>query len=187
MSKPVTPVILCGGAGSRLWPASRESYPKQLFAFGGKLSLFQDTLVRVTGDGFGRPIVVTGEAYRFLLAEQARSCGADCEILLEPLRRDSCAAIAAAAAHAMRQDPDAILLVLAADHAMPDLQSFLTHVDRAAPRRPWAASSPSASSRAIPRPAMAISIPVRRSTGWRECRPSTPSSRNLTAPRPNAI
>lgn len=133
MSKStLIPVILCGGAGSRLWPASRETYPKQLFAFGGGHSLFQDTVARVAGEGFGRPIVVTGNDYRFLVAEQLRALGVEADILLEPMRRDSCAAIAAAAAFAQARDPDALVLVLAADHAIPDLESFRAHVLRAA-------------------------------------------------------
>ncbi len=124
------PVILCGGAGSRLWPASRETYPKQLFAFGGGRSLFQDTVARVSGDGFGAPIVVTGNDYRFLVAEQLRALGIAGDILLEPMRRDSCAAIAAAAALAAARDPGAVLLVLAADHAIPDIASFKEHAMR---------------------------------------------------------
>lgn len=124
------PVILCGGAGSRLWPASRETYPKQLFAFGGGNSLFQDTVARVAGEGFGRPVIVTGNDYRFLVAEQLRALGIEADILLEPMRRDSCAAIAAAAAFALSRDPDSIVLVLAADHAIPDMESFRAHALR---------------------------------------------------------
>lgn len=121
------PVILCGGAGSRLWPASRETYPKQLFSFGGGHSLFQDTIQRVSGAGYGRPIIVTGHDYRFLVAEQLRALGLEADILLEPMRRDSCAAIAAASAHAAGRDPGALLLILAADHAIPDRESFAAH------------------------------------------------------------
>lgn len=130
MTRSVIPVILCGGSGSRLWPASRETYPKQLFAFGGNRSLFQDTLSRVRGEQFGRPVVITGNEYRFLVAEQMRLLGIEGDILLEPMRRDSCAAIAAAAAHAQTRDPGAVVLVLAADHAIPDQAGFETHVAR---------------------------------------------------------
>jgi mannose-1-phosphate guanylyltransferase / mannose-6-phosphate isomerase len=131
VSKSVlVPVILCGGAGSRLWPASRETYPKQLFAFGGGNSLFQDTVARVAGEGFGRPIIVTGNDYRFLVAEQLRALGVEADILLEPMRRDSCAAIAAAAAFAFSRDPDSVVLVLSADHAIPDQGSFRAHALR---------------------------------------------------------
>lgn len=126
----IIPVILCGGAGSRLWPASRESYPKQLFAFGGGRSLFQETLARVSGAGFAPPIIVTGNDYRFLVAEQLQDMGVAGDIVLEPMRRDSCAAIAAAAAMAVARAPDALVLVLAADHAIPDLASFHAHIAR---------------------------------------------------------
>ncbi|MBL8575354.1 MAG: mannose-1-phosphate guanylyltransferase/mannose-6-phosphate isomerase [Hyphomicrobiaceae bacterium] len=126
----VIPVVLCGGSGSRLWPASREGHPKQFLSFGSPHSLFQDTILRVAGERFGRPIVVTGSDYRFLVAEQVRGLGIEADILLEPMRRDSCAAIAAAAAVARDRDPEAIVLVLAADHAMPDTAGFLAHVDR---------------------------------------------------------
>lgn len=128
MTDLIVPVILCGGAGSRLWPASRETYPKQLFAFGGDRSLLQETLARVTGDGFAPPVIVTGNDYRFLVAEQMRSLGSKGEVILEPLRRDSCAAIAAAAAYVAARNPNALMLVLAADHAIPDIASFMTDV-----------------------------------------------------------
>ncbi len=127
----IIPAVLCGGAGSRLWPASRETYPKQLFAFGGGRSLLQETLSRVLGGGYGKPIVVTGDEYRFLVAEQALALQAEVDIVVEPHRRDSCAAIAAAALVAVKRDPEAILLVLAADHAIPDLKHFREHVERA--------------------------------------------------------
>jgi mannose-1-phosphate guanylyltransferase/mannose-6-phosphate isomerase len=129
----IVPTILCGGSGSRLWPASRDSHPKQFLSLTGPNSLFQDTLARVSGDGFGKPIIVTGADYRFLVAEQARQRKQAVDIVLEPLRRDSCAAIAAAAELALKRDPDAVLLVLAADHAMPDPASFLDHVARGLP------------------------------------------------------
>jgi len=130
VTKPLIPVILCGGAGSRLWPASREGFPKQLLAFDGDRSLFQATLLRVTGPDFARPIIVTGNDYRFLIAEQLLEAGVEADIVLEPMRRDSCAAIVAAAAVAYRRDPSALALVLAADHAIPDTAAFLVHVER---------------------------------------------------------
>ena len=128
----IVPVVLCGGSGSRLWPASRESFPKQFLALTGEISLFQDTLKRVVGPGFDAPIVVTGSDYRFLVAEQMRAVGVKGDIVLEPMRRDSCAAIAAAARLALARDPEALVLVLAADHAMPDVEGFLVHVRRGA-------------------------------------------------------
>lgn len=132
MVQTIIPVILCGGAGTRLWPASRGSYPKQFLSFGSERSLFQETLARVGGAEFGRPIIVSGNDYRFLVAEQARALGIDADIVLEPARRDSCAAIAAAAAVAARRSPKAMLLVLAADHVIPDTAGFLAHVMRGA-------------------------------------------------------
>jgi mannose-1-phosphate guanylyltransferase/mannose-6-phosphate isomerase len=124
----IVPVVLCGGSGSRLWPASRDSYPKQFLAFTGDDSLFQTTLKRVAGADFDAPVVVTGQDYRFLVAEQMRAAGVTGDIVLEPFRRDSCAAIAAAARLALARDPQALVLVLAADHAMPDVPGFLAHV-----------------------------------------------------------
>jgi mannose-1-phosphate guanylyltransferase/mannose-6-phosphate isomerase len=128
----IIPLVLCGGSGSRLWPASREAHPKQFLALTGETSLFQETLLRVRGPGFSDPIVVTGSDYRFLVAEQLRAAGVKGEIVLEPMRRDSCAAIAAGAALALARDPEALVLVLAADHAIPDVESFRAHVARGA-------------------------------------------------------
>jgi mannose-1-phosphate guanylyltransferase/mannose-6-phosphate isomerase len=77
----IVPVVLCGGSGSRLWPASRDSFPKQFLALTGEISLFQDTLKRVVGPGFDAPIVVTGSDYRFLVAEQMRAVGTKGDIV----------------------------------------------------------------------------------------------------------
>ena len=129
----VIPVILCGGAGSRLWPASREDYPKQLLAFGAEHSLFQMTLSRVTSNGFARPIVIVGNEYRFLIAEQIAALGVEADIILEPMRRDSCAAAVVAAELAASRDPDAVVLLLAADHAIPDTAAFLEHMNAGIP------------------------------------------------------
>ncbi|HRK23374.1 MAG TPA: mannose-1-phosphate guanylyltransferase/mannose-6-phosphate isomerase [Beijerinckiaceae bacterium] len=130
MTKQIVPVILCGGAGTRLWPASRDSYPKQFLTLNSRRSLFQDTLARVAGAGYGRPIVLSGNAYRFLVADQAQALGIAADIVLEPARRDSCAAIAAAAAVAVSRDPEAVVLVLSADHDVPDQAAFQAHVAR---------------------------------------------------------
>ncbi|MGL4405026.1 MAG: sugar phosphate nucleotidyltransferase, partial [Notoacmeibacter sp.] len=128
----ITPVILCGGAGSRLWPASRESFPKQLIAFNGGNSLLQETLLRVNAEGFAKPVIVAGHETRFLVAEQVRTLGLEADIILEPARRDSCAAILAATAFVNAQDPSGLLLVLAADHAIPDTAEFRQTVFAAA-------------------------------------------------------
>src|ERR1700674_2213916 len=117
----VTPVILCGGAGTRLWPVSRERMPKLFVPLIGATTTFQQVLDRVTKECvFAPPIVITNADFRFVVAEQARSRGVKATIILEPQRRDSAAAIAAACEFAAKNDPAAILLVVAADHLIPD-------------------------------------------------------------------
>ena len=133
MATEITPIILCGGAGSRLWPASRESFPKQLISFDGGLSLLQATLQRVNSPNFAKPIIITNIETRFLVAEQLRALELDADIVLEPMRRDSCAAIAAGAVIARNKNPDAIVLVLAADHAVSDVKMFRDTVIEALP------------------------------------------------------
>jgi len=121
----LTPVIMCGGAGTRLWPVSRESMPKQFVPLIGDRSTFQQTLARVSEpDLFERPIVITNGDFRFIVAEQLRELGIEADIVLEPSRRDSGPAVAVAAALAMRRDPDATVLVLAADHVVHKTPEF---------------------------------------------------------------
>ena len=89
MARPIIPLIMCGGAGTRLWPASRENRPKQFLPLFGPLSTFQETIRRVSDSTlFGRAVVVTNAQYRFLVAEQLAAIGAQADILLEPARRD---------------------------------------------------------------------------------------------------
>ena len=86
----ITPVILVGGSGKRLWPLSRESMPKQFVPLIGKQSTFQQTLLRVADRNlFARPVIATNDAYRFMAEQQAREVGIDIDILVEPSRRDS--------------------------------------------------------------------------------------------------
>jgi len=116
---------MCGGAGTRLWPASREGRPKQFLPLFGARSTFQDTLHRVSDPHlFGRPIVVTNAQYRFLVAEQLAEIGVEADILLEPVRRDSGPAIAAGAAFAAKRDDDPVVVALAADHVISDPAAF---------------------------------------------------------------
>jgi mannose-1-phosphate guanylyltransferase/mannose-6-phosphate isomerase len=116
---------MCGGAGTRLWPASRENRPKQFLPLLGRYSMFQETIRRVSNrELFGRPIVVTNGQYRFLVAEQLAAIEAEATILLEPVRRDSGPAIAAGAAFAFADDRDAIVVALAADHIVSDSNAF---------------------------------------------------------------
>jgi mannose-1-phosphate guanylyltransferase/mannose-6-phosphate isomerase len=120
----IVPVVLCGGAGTRLWPASRDSRPKQFIPLTGPRSPFQETLLGVADRSlFGRPVIVANREHRFLIAGQLAAIGVEADILLEPVRRDSGPAIAAAAHFARRRDPDAVLLILAADHLVrrPDV------------------------------------------------------------------
>jgi mannose-1-phosphate guanylyltransferase/mannose-6-phosphate isomerase len=125
MIKPIVPVIMCGGAGTRLWPASREGRPKQFLPLFGAHSTFQETLRRVSDPAlFGRPIIVTNYQYRFLVAEQLAEINIEADILLEPSRRDSGPAIAAATAFAVRRDEDPVIVALAADHVITDLSGF---------------------------------------------------------------
>ena len=124
-SSLITPVIICGGSGTRLWPLSRESQPKQFIPLGGSTSTFQQVLARVADPGiFAPPIVVTNTAFRFTVADQLQRSGASADIVLEPVGRDSGPAIAVATEFACRRDREAILLVLAADHIVQDTGAF---------------------------------------------------------------
>jgi mannose-1-phosphate guanylyltransferase / mannose-6-phosphate isomerase len=125
MSSKIVPVIMCGGAGTRLWPASRESMPKQFMPLLGERTLFQNTMSRVTDAGlFERPIVITSASYRALVGEQLDAIGLAADVVLEPERRDSAPAVAAATLVAMQRDSDALLLVLASDHAIKFVDRF---------------------------------------------------------------
>jgi len=126
MTRRIIPLIMCGGAGTRLWPASREVRPKQFLPLFGTRSTFQETLLRVSeASMFERPIIITNAAYRFMVLEQLAEIGIEADVLLEPTRRDSGPAIAAGAAFAQARDGDAVVLALAADHVVRDTPAFL--------------------------------------------------------------
>ena len=126
MDRRIIPLIMCGGAGTRLWPASREVHPKQFLPLFGVRSTFQDTILRVSDATlFERPIVITNTAYRFMVLEQLAEIGLEADVLLEPMRRDSGPAIAAGAAFAKARDNEAIVLALAADHVVRDTDAFV--------------------------------------------------------------
>src|SRR5882757_8426155 len=126
MNQRIVPLIMCGGAGTRLWPASREIHPKQFLHLFGTHSTFQDTLARVADATlFDRPIVITNAAYRFMVLEQLAEVGIEADILLEPMRRDSGPAIAAGAVFAQTRDRAAVVLALAADHVVRDNAAFI--------------------------------------------------------------
>ena len=123
------PVILSGGSGTRLWPLSRELYPKQLLPLVSKGTMLQETLARVQGvEGVGAPVVVCNESHRFLVAEQLREINAKPQsILLEPIGRNTAPAVAIAAMAAVsaaESNSDSILLVLPADHVIRNVAAF---------------------------------------------------------------
>ena len=125
MPAQIVPVIMCGGAGTRLWPVSRESMPKQFVPLVGPASTFQQVLARISDpDLFARPIVITSADFRFVVAEQLRECGIEADIVLEPMRRDSGPAVAVAAVLAAERDREALVLVLAADHVVRKPDKF---------------------------------------------------------------
>jgi mannose-1-phosphate guanylyltransferase/mannose-6-phosphate isomerase len=127
MGRKIVPLIMCGGAGTRLWPASREVRPKQFLPLFGPRSTFQETILRVSDATlFDRPIVITNSAYRFMVSEQLAEIGIQADILLEPMRRDSGPAIAAGAAFAEARTSDAVVLALAADHVVGDSAAFVS-------------------------------------------------------------
>lgn len=130
--KTITPLIICGGAGTRLWPASRQSAPKQFIPLLGSRSTFQDTLKRV-GDPtrFAKPIIVTNSDYQFMVRDQLAAIDVEADLVLEPVRRDSGPAIAAGAVLLAERDPQALMLVLAADHVVRDEEAFKAAVSAA--------------------------------------------------------
>ena len=132
MTGKIQPVIMCGGAGTRVWPESRETMPKQFIALIGPRSTFQDSVLRVVGDAFAAPIVVTNYDYRFLVKEQLAQIGVDATVVTEPTRRDSGPAVAVAAALAAERDPEAVVALFASDHVVTKQPEFLAACGEAA-------------------------------------------------------
>lgn len=127
----LVPVILCGGSGTRLWPLSRSSYPKQFVDLGNGKTLFKETVRRaqiVAKDAI--PYVVTSDAHRFYAQANLFECNQQATIIVEPVPRNTAPAIAAAANVALSKDPDAVLLVMPSDHAMEDTAAFKTAVEK---------------------------------------------------------
>src|ERR1700750_735322 len=121
----IYPVILSGGTGSRLWPLSRSLYPKQLLALAGDRSLIQDTVLRTQGAGFAAPLIICNTEHRFLIAEQLREAGiAPQAIVLEPAGRNTAPAAAIAALMVAALDPQALMLLMPADHIIRNRASF---------------------------------------------------------------
>lgn len=120
----ITPIVLTGGSGTRLWPSSRKSYPKQFMPMPGGQSLFQDTLARLSGADFAAPLVMTGEPFRFVVAEQMQTAGVAGRIYIEPEGRNTAPALLLAALALERDDPEALMLAAPADHLIPDAAGF---------------------------------------------------------------
>ncbi len=134
----LTPVLLCGGSGTRLWPLSRKSYPKQFVPLVGEETLFQASARRLAGAGeglsFAPPVVLTNSDFRFIVTEQLAAAGIDPgAILIEPEGRNTAPAILAAALHLAAIDPEAIMLVAPSDHVIPDAAAFRAAVARGIP------------------------------------------------------
>jgi len=130
----VHPVILCGGSGTRLWPLSRASHPKQLLRLVGGETMVQDTLRRFSGDGFAPPLLISNEAQRFILAEQAREIGlAPARIVLEPVGRNTAPAAAIAALMLSENAEHALMLLAPADHVVADAAGLRAAIAAAKP------------------------------------------------------
>lgn len=121
----ITPVLLCGGSGTRLWPLSRKSYPKQFVALLGDVTLFQASAQRLSGPDFAAPMVLTNADFRFIVGEQLDDIGiTPGAVLIEPSGRNTAPAVLAAALWQARQDPEALMLVAPSDHVVPDPEAF---------------------------------------------------------------
>jgi mannose-1-phosphate guanylyltransferase / mannose-6-phosphate isomerase len=134
MKHMIHPVLLCGGSGSRLWPLSRKSYPKQFVKLIGEESLFQSSALRLSGTGFSAPSVVTGSDFRFMVVDQLTAVKiVPGDILIEPSARNTAAAICAAAIALEAKEGDSLMLVAPSDHVIPDANRFRATVQAAAP------------------------------------------------------
>ena len=132
-SAAVTPVILAGGSGTRLWPLSRKSYPKQFSKLIGDRTLFQSSALRVSGDDgtihYLPPVVLTNSDFRFIVTVLLSEVGIDPgTILIEPEGRNTGPAVLAAALHIVATDADAVMIVAPSDHVIPDTAGFLSAV-----------------------------------------------------------
>ena len=130
----ITPVLLCGGSGTRLWPLSRKSYPKQFAKLTGDASLFQQAATRLSGPDYNRPLILTNTDFRFIVVEQLAAAQVDPgAILIEPQGRNTGPAILAAVLHVFAADPDGLILVAPSDHVVPDAPAFRESVAAATP------------------------------------------------------
>ena len=128
----ITPVIMAGGSGSRLWPLSRSLYPKQFLALNGNETMLQQTLQRLSGLTLERPVVICNEEHRFIVAEQLRDINQSGAIILEPVGRNTAPAIALAS-NTVVESKDSLILILAADHVILNESAFVDAVEKAIP------------------------------------------------------
>lgn len=129
----IIPIILSGGAGTRLWPLSWCDHPKQFLSLISDKTMIQETLLRLDGLETGNPIISCGESHRFLVAQQiGEITNKKPVILLEPMAKNTAPAIAAACCAAMKQDKDAVVVVLPSDHVIADVPAFQNAVKAAA-------------------------------------------------------
>jgi mannose-1-phosphate guanylyltransferase / mannose-6-phosphate isomerase len=134
MSNLIHPVLLCGGSGTRLWPLSRKSHPKQFVELLGEESLFQASASRISGAGFAPPSVVTASDFRFMVVQQLAAVKiAPHQILIEPSARNTAAAICAAAVALDAKNGDSLMLVAPSDHVIPNAEGFRETVEAAVP------------------------------------------------------
>lgn len=134
MTALIHPVLLCGGSGTRLWPLSRKSYPKQFVKLTGDESLYQASAQRLSGEGFAAPSVVTASDFRFVVIEQLAALEiAPADILIEPSAKNTAAAICAAALALEARARGALMLIAPSDHVIPDAERFRATVKAATP------------------------------------------------------
>jgi len=125
MSIKITPIILSGGSGTRLWPLSRKDRPKQFLQLYGNHSMLQETILRLSGiENIDKPIIVCNENHRFLVAQQCHDIDIEPTIILEPIGRNTAPAITVAAIQSIREFEDTVLLVLSADHKIENIEGF---------------------------------------------------------------
>jgi mannose-1-phosphate guanylyltransferase / mannose-6-phosphate isomerase len=130
----ITPVLLCGGSGTRLWPLSRKSYPKQFAPLTGDTTLFQAAVLRLSGVDYAPPLVITNSDFRFIVADELAAITVQPNaILIEPAARSTAPAVLAAALHLAAANPDTLMLVAPSDHVIPDAATFRAAVAAAVP------------------------------------------------------